>query len=189
MVSIPRKDYSICRYEVTQALWQAVMGDNPSAFKCADLPVENVSWDDCQEFLKKLNALPEVKKSGVVYRLPTADEWEYASRAGSTGEYGLLADGKEGTLDEMGWYDDNSGDKTHSVGKKKPNAFGLYDMHGNVWEWTSTADGDYRVICGGSWYGDARYCESGYRDRCSPGCRVHDLGFRLACDRTAKEGE
>ena len=202
MVAVPGKGYSICKYEVTQALWEAVMGNNPSSFKGDNHPVEGVSWDDCQEFLKKLNALPEVRTSGVVYRLPTADEWEYACRAGSTGKYGLLADGTEGTLDEMGWYDDNSGDKTHPVGRKKPNAFGLYDMHGNVREWTSTekffempdllqewtssADAPCWANCGGSWYCIASSCESGNRNWSFPVIRNFNFGFRLACDRVGQ---
>ena len=187
MVPIPGKDYSICKYEVTQFQWAAVMGDKPSKFKGADLPVENVSWRDCEKFLKKLNALPEVKASGVVYRLPTADEWEYACRAGSEGEFGLLADGNEGTLDEMGWYDDNSGGKTHPVGQKKPNAFGLYDMHGNVWEWTSTAVGDSRVNCGGSWYTNAERFEADCRDRGYHYSHYSNVGFRLVSVSATKE--
>lgn len=185
MVAIPGKNYSICKYEVTQALWEAVMDKNPSKSKGGDLPVESISWKDCQEFLMRLNALPVVKKSGLFYRLPTADEWEYACRAGSTGKYGLLADGREGNLDEMGWYEDNSGNETHPVGQKKPNAFGLYDMHGNVWEWTSTADGDRRVNCGGCWRSGAGSCESDFRDGSSPDYRSY-LGFRLAADKAAK---
>ncbi len=180
MVPVPGKDYGICKYEVTQALWEAVMGGNPSRFEGADLPVEQVSWDDCQEFIEKLNALPEVKASGVVYRLPTANEWDYACLAGGTGKYGLLADGTEGTLDEMGWYEDNSGGETHPVGQKKANAFGLYDMHGNVWEWTSTADGGDRVNCGGSWNDGTGSCEADYRNRSLSDSRNYNLGFRLA---------
>ena len=187
MVPIPGKNYSICKYEVTQLQWVAVMGDNPSEFSgAADLPVENISWDDCQKFIEKLNAMPEVKMAGVVYHLPTGDEWEYACRAGSTGKYGLLADGKKGTLDEMGWYRGNSGDKTHPVGQKKPNAFGLYDMHGNVCELTSTAGGDDRVRrCGGSW--DDWYCVADVRYSCYPDSRSDRLGFRLASGGATKE--
>ena len=187
MVAIPGKGYSMCRYEVTQALWEAVMGENPSESKGADRPVENVSWDDCQKFLEKLNALPEVKAAGVTYRLPTADEWEFACRAGATGDYCKLADGTEitkDTLGEVAWYVANSeidGKKqTHPVGRKKPNAFGLYDMHGNVLEWTSSAVGRRRVLCGGSWSDYAIFCKAGYRGSIRPDCRNSRLGFRLA---------
>ena len=183
MVPIPGQDYSICKYEVTQALWFAVMGENPSEFKGADRPVENVSWDDCQKFLEKLNALPEVKASGKTYRLPTADEWEFACRAGATGDYCKLADGTEitgETLGEVAWFDENSDTKTHPVGQKKPNAFGLYDMHGNAWEWTSTAVGRFRVCCGGSWMNRAYGCEAGRRPSGNPVDRDNGLGFRLA---------
>ncbi len=177
------------KFEVTQAQWEAVMGDNPSWFKNADNPVEDVSWYDCQEFLKKLNALPSVKESGLVFRLPTEKEWEYACRAGSTGDYCKLADGTEiteRTLGEVAWYADNSGDNTHPVGQKKPNAFGLYDMHGNVWEWCEDLyrAGDSNRVCrGGSWNYYSRNCAAGYRDDDSPGHRYFNLGFRLAASQ------
>lgn len=183
MVAIPGRNYAICKFEVSQALWEAVMGENPSRIKEADRPVENVSWNDCQRFLKKLNALPEVKAAGVIYRLPTADEWEYACRAGAAGDYCRLVDGTEITSDTLGtvaWYKDNSGEVTHPVGQKKPNAFGLYDMHGNVLEWTSTAGGHYRVGCGGSWHDNAYKCEAGKYYWYRPYDRFNNLGFRLA---------
>ena len=186
MVSIPGRDFMIGKYEVTQFQWAAVMDGNPLEFKRENHPVVDVSWDDCQKFIKRLNSMPDVRKSGIVYRLPTSDEWEYACRAGSTGKYGLLADGKEGTLDAMGWYKDNSRGSTHPVGQKKPNAFGLYDMHGNVCEWTSTAVGD-RVFCGGSWCSSAWYCEADNRYGIPPGLRDDYLGFRLVSGRAAKE--
>ena len=165
MVRIPGKDYWMGKFQVTQAQWEAVMGENPSEweavmgvnpseFEGAENPVENVSWDDCQEFLEKLNAQPAAKASGLVFRLPEEDEWEYACRAGAEGDYCKLADGteiEEETLDEVAWFSDNSDGTTHPVGRKKPNAFGLYDMHGNVEEWTATADGENRVTRGGSW--------------------------------------
>ncbi|MBQ7188204.1 MAG: formylglycine-generating enzyme family protein [Kiritimatiellae bacterium] len=172
---------------VTQKQWKSVMGDNPSVFKGANLPVEEVSWNDCQEFIQKVNA---ALNCGA--RLPTEAEWEYACRAGTSGAYGGT-----GELDEMGWYDKNSGDKTHPVGQKKPNAWGLYDMHGNVWEWCSDWYGDYpsgsvtdptgpssgssRVLRGGSWGCNARDCRSASRGRDYPGFRDYYGGFRLLC--------
>ena len=186
MVAIPGQNYAICKYEVTQAIWEKVMGANPSYYKGSNLPVENVSWYDCQKFIKKLNALPEVQKSGFTYRLPTEKEWEYVCRAGLTGDYCKLVDGTEiteRTLDEVAWYVDNSGRNTHPVGQKKPNAFGLYDMHGNVWEWCEDrfdASGYYRVLRGGGWFDFARYCRPAFRDGFSPGFRFLALGFRVA---------
>ena len=189
MVPIPGKNYAMCKYEVTQALWEAVMGENPSNFKGADRPVEKVSWDDCQKFLEKLNALPEVKASGKTYRLPTAAEWKFACRAGATGDYCRLADGTEitgKTLGAVAWYAGNSKidgcRQTHPVGQKKPNAFGLYDMHGNVSEMTSSALGRDRVGCGGSADDDATFCGAGLTC-CGPGSRSCDIGFRLTTDK------
>ena len=174
--------------EVTQAQWEALMGANPSDFKGADNPVENVSWDDCQEFLLKLNALPSVKASGLTFRLPTEEEWEYACRAGATGKFCKLADGTEITEDTLGqvaWFEDNADGKTHPVGQKEPNAFGLYDMHGNVWEWTSTADGEDRVDRGGSWLYSGWNCKASLRDGGSPVYRGNGLGFRLCASGKA----
>lgn len=185
MIEVPRKKFKLCKYEVTQELWEAVMGENPSYFKGADRPVECVSWDDCQEFIKKLNALPAVKTSGLKYRLPTEEEWEFACRAGGRGKYCKLAGGakiEETTLGRVAWYKDNSGEETHPVGQKGPNAWGLYDMHGNVWEWTSTAEDGYRVLRGGSWYNGADRCAAGIRSWYNPGDRPRKLGFRLAAD-------
>ena len=186
MVAIPGQNYAICKYEVTQAIWEEVMGENPSYFKGPNRPVERVSWDDCQEFIKKLNALPEVQESGFTYRLPTEKEWEYACRAGATGDYCKLADGTkitERTLGEVAWYNDNSGSETHPVGQKKPNAFGLYDMHGNVWEWCEDlyqAGGSLRVVRGGSWDVGSRGCQAFIRACSYPDDRDNRLGFRLA---------
>ncbi len=136
MMKIPGKEYYLGKTEVTQAQWEAVMGRNLSKFKDGNNPVERVSWNDCQEFLKRLNAVPEVNKTGLVFRLPTEEEWEYACLAGATGAYSKLADGTEITeaaLGRIAWHVDNSAKKTHPVGQKEPNAFGLYDMCGNVW--------------------------------------------------------
>ena len=167
MIPIPGQDYALCKYEVTQALWEAVTGGNPSKFKGKTRPVESVSWDDCQKFLDLLNAQPEVKASGRPFRLPTEDEWDFANRAGSIGRYChkssallageiycKLADGMEideNSLGEIAWFRDNSGGKTHPVGQKKPNAFGLYDMEGNVEEWVSTEGKRNFGTCGCNW--------------------------------------
>ncbi len=185
MVAIPGRSYKMGKYEVTQAQWEAIMGENPSCFKGANNPVEQVSWDDCQKFLRKINAHPVVKKSGLIFRLPTAEEWEVACRAGSTGEYCRLADETEITKDSLGrvaWF---NGSKTHPVGQKQPNAFGLYDMHGNVEEWTSTAYGRDRVRCGGGWGSPAWYCESSQRSHWLPSHGFLALGFRLCASGKA----
>jgi len=171
---------------VTQALWQAVMGNNPSRFKGPDLPVENVSWDDAQEFIQKLNQMLGTDS----LRLPTEAEWEYACRAGTTGA-------RYGELGEVAWYYDNSDQKTHPVGQKAPNAWGLYDMLGNVWEWcqdwhgsypsgpvtdpTGPSAGSFRVDRGGSWRNYARGVRAALRGINLPGIRYGGgVGFRLA---------
>jgi formylglycine-generating enzyme required for sulfatase activity len=178
--------------EVTQGQWQKVMGNNPSYFKkCGqDCPVEQVSWEDAQEFIKKLNKMEKTDK----YRLPTEAEWEYASRADSKERWSFGDD--EAKLEEYAWYSKNSQDKTHPVGQRKPNAWGLYDMHGNVLEWcqdrygdypagpvtdpTGSASGERRVLRGGSWDSDARYTRSANRDDVNPDYRHLDIGFRVA---------
>ncbi|MBQ9585628.1 MAG: formylglycine-generating enzyme family protein [Muribaculaceae bacterium] len=189
--------FYIGQTEVTQELWQAVMGSNPSNFKGAKLPVERVSWDDCQEFLRKLNA-----KTGKQFRLPTEAEWEFAARGGAKSQ-GYKYSGSN-TLSVVAWYDENSYDKgssspdygTHDVATKRANELGIYDMSGNVWEWcqdwygtypsdaqtnpTGPASGSYRVNRGGGWYGDARYCRLTFRDYDSLDYRRHYLGLRLA---------
>ena len=192
MVEIPGKDYRMGRFEVDQALWQAVMGENPSQFKGAHRPVECVSWNEIQEFLRKLNAMSDVVERDVEFRLPTKQEWEYACRAGATGDYNKLADGTEITKDTLGqvaWFKDDSNEKTHPVGQKKPNAFGLYDMHGNVSEWTSSGNDEHRVHCGGDWSGSVWDCEASHQ---SPFGGTHSdthfncIGFRLCADNEAK---
>ena len=197
MVPIPGKGYRMGRFPVTQTQWKAVMGWNPSECKGADRPVENVSWIDCRNFLKKLNALPASKASGLTFRLPTKEEWEFACRAGATGKYCKLADGTEvtaKTLGQVAWFGRNSGYETHPVGQRKPNAFGLYDMHGNVSEWTDTAvdedglvdaGGKARVTRGGAWGGSAKGCVSSNRRWFAPSLRSDLLGFRLCADRRA----
>jgi len=188
MVRIPGRDYWMGKFPVTQAQWKAVTGENPSEFEGSENPLENVSWDACQAFLKTLNGLDVVQKSGLVFRLPEEAEWETACRAGATGKYCKLADGTEiteETLGEVAWFDENSDDTTHPVGRKQPNAFGLYDMHGNVCEWTATAVGGNRVLRGGSWNRSAWYCKSSLRIWYSPSYRSYYLGFRLCASGRA----
>lgn len=128
-----KKSFEMGVFEVTQEQYEKVMGKNPSKFKGANNPVEQVSWNDAVEFCRKLSELREENTAGHVYRLPTEAEWEYACRSGTSTSYSFGNDKSE--LGEYAWYKDNSGEKTHPVGKKKPNAWGLYDMHGNVFEW------------------------------------------------------
>ena len=193
MIAIPGKNFKMGKYEVTQKQWGALMDYNPSTFKGDDNPVENVSWDDCKKFLEKLNARPEVKAAGLTFRLPTEKEWEYACRAGEKkkgkkkkDDFCWLADGTtitRKTLGKVAWYKDNSERKTHPVGRKVPNAFGLYDMHGNVYEWCEdlyeAGDSD-RVSRGGSFNSDSEDCAAGNRGGYDPDDCNNNLGFRLA---------
>lgn len=180
MVSIPSQRVKIQRTEVTQMQWMIVMGNNPSKHIQPDCPVENVSWDDCQRFIKTLKAM-----DGVKYRLPEEAEWVYACCAGDAEDWGYRRNGEEGPLDAIGWFDANSGCKTHPVAQKEPNAWGLYDMHGNVREWCDDTDGErifYHRYRGGSCNSGERECSAFYRARC---CAAHNyrdstLGFRLA---------
>ena len=189
--SVTLSGYYIGKYEVTQKLWKAVMGSNPSNFKGDNLPVENVSWDDVQEFLRKLNAM-----TGKRYRLPTEAEWEFAARGGNSSR-GYKYSGSN-SFGSVAWYRDNSGSRTHAVGTKSPNELGIYDMSGNVYEWcqdwygSSYYDnsprtnpqgpnsGSLRVGRGGSWSTDAGNCRVSDRDYGTPGGRYDGLGFRLA---------
>ena len=173
-------------------MWQAVMGSNPSFFKGDNLPVESVSWNDCQEFIKKLNQ----RDPGKGYRLPSEAEWEYACRGGTATKY--HSGNSESDLGRVDWYSGNSGSKSHSVGQKSPNGWGLYDMHGNVWEWcedrwhadyngaptdgsawTSGSSG-HRVLRGGSCYYYPKFCRSAERYGDDPDTRFKNYGFRLA---------
>jgi eukaryotic-like serine/threonine-protein kinase len=181
-------------YPVTQGEYERVMGRNPSHFKGDRHPVECVSWEDAMAYIERLNSIHEEKSLGRRYRLPTESEWEYACRAGSTSAYCFGAE--ESRLGDYAWYGSNSGSETHPVGKKKPNAWGLHDMHGNVWEWCSDWYGDYpgvtvtdptgpkdgllRVHRGGGWSGGAAYCRSSCRSWYDPSSRFLSLGFRLA---------
>ena len=185
------KPFYLGKYEVTQEQWEAVMGNNPSNFKGPKNPVECVSWDDCQQFLVKLNA--KAGGQGGKFVLPTEAQWEYACRAGGTGKFCFGDD--EARLGDYAWYSENSGSKTHPVGEKKPNAFGLYDMHGNVLEWCQDWNGTYgagvtdpsgpttgssRGQRGGGWYFSAGLCRSADRYGSAPGHRIYYLGLRVA---------
>ena len=176
--------------EVTQGLWREVTGENPAYFKNGDdYPVESVSWNDCQKFLQALNS--RYPQEGLQWALPTEAQWEYACRAGTVGDFAGT-----GNLGTMGWHTSNSGGKTHPVGQKEANAWGLYDMHGNVWEWCAdwygaypsgsvedpkgSSTGSARVDRGGSWGSSARYCRSSVRFSDGPGFRRDSLGLRVA---------
>ena len=181
-------DYYIGKYEVTQALWQAVMGNNPSIFNCDNLPVEYVSWDDCQEFISKLNRI-----TGKTFRLPTEAEWEYAARGGNKSR-GYQYSGSN-NISDVAWYYNNSGSGTHTVGTKQANELGIYDMTGNVMEWcqdwygrysvspqtnpTGTNSISHRVGRGGSWLYYAILCRSSSRSSYKPDYRSNSLGLRL----------
>jgi formylglycine-generating enzyme required for sulfatase activity len=214
--------------EVTQGQYQKVMGTNPSSFKdaqdperSANMPVEQVSWEDAVEFCRRLSAMPEEKQRNRIYRLPTEAQWEYACRAGQQGPFGF--DSATHELGQFAWFADNSGDKlldsnriwkeaqedldgylkvlkgnrcrTHAAGQKKPNAWGLYDMHGNVGEWCADWYDDYpkgqatdptgpqkgtdRVVRGGGFHFQSKDCRSAERLGSFPTNRVDDLGFRV----------
>ena len=197
---------------VTQAQWEAVTGENPSYFKGEDLPVEQVSWQDSRDFAEKLNA----HFPGLHAALPTEAQWEYACRAGTESAFNdgsacTVPDGQDPALGKLGWFDKNSESKTHEVKQKNANAWGLYDMHGNVWEWCGDvwdekayekrAEGvvnpfldskdksAIRVVRGGSWFILAQNCRSAYRCRIEPGNLWLNQGFRLAAGQEPKAAE
>jgi formylglycine-generating enzyme required for sulfatase activity len=209
MVKITRPFY-LGAHQVTQGQYRSIMGKNPSTFKGSDsLPVENVSWFDAVEFCNKLSEKENRTPcygygpdntagffGGNGYRLPTEAEWEYACRAGSSTLYPFGDDAS--ALGGFAWYESNSESKTHAVGQKKPNAWGLHAMLGNVWEWCADGYGknyyassppadppgaagvSNRVIRGGSWFNGPRYCRSACQYGRTPGYRINSLGFRLA---------
>ena len=186
--SVTLSSYYICKYEVTQALWRAVMGSNPSKFKGDNLPVEQVSWNDCQTFINRLNSY-----TGRNFRLPTEAEWEFAARGGNYSRHYKYSGSNY--ISDVAWYGDNSGDRTHPVGTKQANELGLYDMSGNVWEWCSDWYGSYssysqtdpigpnngsnRMDRGGCWGNFAKRCRPAYRSYGTPGYRDHGRGLRL----------
>ena len=189
MHQVTLSDYYIGEMQVTQELWQAVMGSNPSRFKGSNRPVESVSWNDCQRFISQLNKL-----TGKRFRLPTEAEWEFATRGGKKSNGSKYAGNNN--INVVAWFDGNSGNETHPVGQKQPNELGLYDMSGNVYEWCQDWYGSYssntqtnpigpesgsgRVYRGGSWYYSAGNCRSSHRNYGTPSNSDNNLGLRLA---------
>ena len=181
--------FYISKYEVTQKLWKAIMGNNPGMFKGDDYPVDNVSWEEIQEFITKLNEI-----TGMEYRLPTEAEWEFAARGGRKSK-GYKYAGSD-TIGDVAWYESNSAECIHAVGTKNPNELGIYDMSGSVWEWCHDRYGKYtadyqknpkgspygvtRVIKGGSWHYSPAYCRPSYRSHSESVSKINDVGFRLA---------
>jgi formylglycine-generating enzyme len=187
--NVTLSDFYIGKFPIIQSQWQAIMGNNPSHFKGENLPVEQVSWDDIQEFSEKINA-----KTNKKYHLPTEAEWEFAARGGNKSRGFEYSGSNE--LKKVAWFFENSESKTHPVGQLKPNELGIYDMSGNVWEWCNDLHEAYnaaavinpkgasmgfnRVNRGGSWYDSEEYCRSGFRFYNAPALRGSYLGFRLA---------
>jgi formylglycine-generating enzyme required for sulfatase activity len=181
-------------YEVTQEQYEQVMGTNPSISKGPQNPVEQVSWDDAVEFCRKLSAMPAEKKAGYVYRLPTEAEWEYSCRAGTTTAFSF--GDSDSQLGGYAWFDENSGNTTHPVGQKKSNPWGLYDMHGNIYEWCQDRYGDYpsgsvtdpigpasgshRVLRGSSFSHRSSFVRSAFRSFTQPVNHLNNFGFRPA---------
>ena len=210
MIAVPGQNFSILATEVTQELYESVMGENPSSFKGEkNLPVEQVSWYDAVVFCNKLSVMDglvpvysvsnktdvsewdytpsiysEIKcnENANGYRLPTVEEWQYAANGGQEFEYSFEYSGSD-NLDEVGWYDKNSEEKTHPVAQKKPNGYGLYDMSGNVWEWcwdSRSNNSRVRCNCGGSWYDNSYCCEVvDYKDWSYANDLYDHLGFRI----------
>ena len=186
-------DYYIGQTEVTQALWEAVMGSNPSEFKGNSLPVTSVSWKDCQVFIEELNRLLSKQLGGKRFALPTEAQWEFAARGGMESKGYKYAGSNQ--LSALAWSESNSNRSTHPVAQKQPNELGLYDMSGNVYEWCSDWYGDYsiaekmnpkgpnrgsyRVIRGGAWCHNAGCCRVSYRANYLPTNQGNGIGFRL----------
>ena len=175
LLQVPGESCWLGRYPVTQEQYEAIIGSNPSNFKGRRRPVEQVNWEEAQAFCRKLQ-----EKFGGSFGLPREAIWEKACRAGTSTSYNNGTDNDSG-LSQVAWYSGNSGSETHEVGGKRPNAWGFYDMHGNVWEWCEEwySSGSSRVIRGGSWGSSSDSCTSSCRSYSSPGYRSYDLGFRV----------
>ena len=190
-------------HEVTQAQYEQVMGVNPSRFRGANNPVETVTWDDAVKFCRRLSDLPAERAAGNVYRLPTEAERELACRAGTTTKF-IFAN-VDSEFEQFGWCYENSGNKTHQVGSKQANAWGLYDMHGKVWEWcqdwygaypsgsvtdpSGATSGSDRVVHGGSWRGAARSCGSGRRGYIPAFRVINRFRFRVSLSPSGQSSE
>lgn len=172
MVDIPGRDFKMSKYQITQEQYENVMREKPSHFKGHNLPVDSVSWYDATEFCKKLT---NINTDGITFRLPTEEEWEYCAKGGENYKYA----GSD-NIDEVAWYYNNSENKTHPVGLKKPNGFGLFDMSGNVWEWCSNIlEKDYRMLRGGSFNDGGYGARVDYRYSLNPNYANGLYGFRV----------
>ena len=184
MVEIQGKNYCVCRFEVQQWEWEAIMGSNPSKQKGPHKPVENVSWIDCRHFISVLNSFPEVGSAGLHFRLPSYDEWMFICFGTSDILTQLTESEKD--LEKKGWLDFNSSNQTHNVGMLLPNSFGLFDMIGNVWEYTSDSRGFCRYVRGGSYTEDREWY--GLSTSPLPHDKFNDIGLRVFADKRTCEG-
>ena len=181
--------FFIGKYEVTQEQWKAMMKTSPFNLIGARRPAEHVPWHDAQEFIRRVNALDGTRDAGLRFRLPTEDEWELCCRAGSTNDLGILASGEEPALKDVAWYRATSDQATHEVGTLKPNAWGIYDMFGNVLEMCDTFVFGGYIIKGGGWFSPATSCRASYRFPMFTYVHHDDLGFRLAADMQMENGK
>ncbi|MBQ9431053.1 MAG: SUMF1/EgtB/PvdO family nonheme iron enzyme [Kiritimatiellae bacterium] len=188
MKPVPGRVYLLGRTEVTAEQWHSVMKPDVPFVGKADLPVSGVSWDDCQDFIKRLNERSETSAEGLSFRLPTVKEWRHACLAGAKGKWGLVTAKTVGQLDSVGWYAGNSGSRKSAIAQKTPNVWGFYDMHGNVFEWCSDTSpeygGDFRMRVGGSFRSPSEQCAASFANSANRQfSRYDDQGVRLICER------